>query len=378
MSRDRSLGTELRVAVDATPLLDHLTGIGVFTRELLERLAGDPTIDTVPFAVSWRGRDRLRLLLPDGVTPVRRPMAARPLRHSWRLLGFPPIEWWSGSVDVVHGTNFVVPPTRRAASLVTVHDLTPVRFPELCTADTRAYPTLIEAAVERGAHVHTDSEYVAGEVRDHFGLTDERVHAVHLGVADLPDTTPGEGAVLAGAERYLLALGTVEPRKDLPLLVEAFAPLVADDPDLHLVIAGPDGWGAGQLDEAIAGSPGARNIVRIRRYVTDLERAALLRDATAFVYPSRYEGFGLPPLEAMAAGTPVVATRAGSLPEVLDDAAVLVPTGDAPALADAIWTVLTDEMRCRQLTSRGSARSREFSWDRTARELTDLYHLLSS
>ncbi len=327
------------MAVDATPLLDNLTGIGVFTRELLARLDSDPAIDPVPFAVSWRGRDRLERLLPPGTEPVRRPMPARPLRQAWRLLGAPPIEWWSGRVDIVHGTNFVVPPTRDAATLVTIHDLTPVRFPELCTRDTRSYPALIERAVRRGAHVHTDSAYVAGEVRDHFDLPEERVHTVHLGVTELPPTAPGDGTLLAGAERYLLALGTVEPRKDLPLLVEAFEALFDEDRELRLVIAGPDGWGSRQLDDAIARSPGARNIVRIDRFVSEPERAALLREATIFVYPSRYEGFGLPPLEAMAAATPVVATRTGSLPEVLGDAAILVPTGDAgPAHRGAVLT----------------------------------------
>ena len=149
-------------------------------------------------------------------------MPARPLRAAWRLADHPVTELWTGAVDVVWGPNFVVPPARRAAEVVTVHDLTPLHFPELCHRDTLAYPALVRRAVARGALVQTDSEAVAAEVRDWLGVAPERVVAVPLGVDPPATGDPAAGRRRAGAARYVLALGTVEPRKDLPTLVAAF------------------------------------------------------------------------------------------------------------------------------------------------------------
>lgn len=364
---------ELRVAIDATSLLGHRTGIGTFTHELIERIAVDPSLDVTCFAVSWRGRRSLRGHVPPRARVAEWPMAARPLRQAWLRTDLPPIEAFTGAVDVVHGPNFVVPPSRRGAEIVTVHDLTAVRFPELCTADTLAYPALVARAIRRGATVHTPSRFVAAEVADHFALDPDRIVAIPNGVGPLPHADPSDGHLLAGSDRYLLAVGTVEPRKDLPLLVAAFDAIAADDPGLRLVLAGPDGWGAEALTEAIDRAHHRARIVRLG-WVEDADRAALLRGATAFVFPSVYEGFGIPPLEAMAAGVPVVATAAGSLPEVLGDAARFVPPGDVAELAGAIGAVLADPVLARDLVHRGHTRAAGYSWDTTAAAITDLYH----
>ena len=163
------------------------------------------------------------------------------------------------------------------------------------------------------------------------------------------------GRHLAGAERYVLALGTVEPRKDLPTLVAAFDALAASDKDLHLVLAGQDGWGIEALTASRDRAVHRRRIHRLG-WVNEQQRAALLRGASVFAYPSRYEGFGLPPLEAMAVGTPVVTTTAGALPEVVGDAARVVPPLDVDALAGALADVLGDEDLRTSLVARGRAR----------------------
>jgi len=175
-----------------------------------------------------------------------------------------------------------------------------------------------------------------------------------------------------GARRYVLAVGTAEPRKDLPGLVEAFDAVARDRPDLALVLAGADGWGAGALEDAVAGAHFASRIVRTG-WVTDAVRSGLLRDAAVLVYPSRYEGFGFPPLEAMAAGIPVVATRVGALPEVIADGASLVPAGDVGALAAGIAAILDSPERAEALVASGRRRAAEFSWDRCAGGLAALY-----
>jgi glycosyltransferase involved in cell wall biosynthesis len=357
----------------------------VFTEEVLARLGRRDDLDVTAYSVTWSGRGGLGAVVPEGVRLATRPMAARPLREAWRRADVPPIEWWTGPVDVVHGPNFVVPPARHAARVVTVHDLTPVRFPELCTSDTLAYPGLIRRALRGGAWIHTPSQFVADEVVAAFGADPARVVAIPNGVTEIgPDVTgrdAAEGVRLAGSERYLLTIGTIEPRKDLPWLVDAFDVLAANHRDVSLVVAGPDGWGVDDFDRAVARATHRARIVRLG-WVGPDHRAALLRGATALAYPSRYEGFGLPPLEAMAAGVAVVATDAGALPEVLGDAADLVPVGAdlaptvrADALADALARVLDDDAHRARLVTAGRERAAAYSWDTTTARLVDLYRL---
>jgi glycosyltransferase involved in cell wall biosynthesis len=301
-------------------------------------------------------------------------MAARPLHALWSRFDFPVIEWWTGRVDVVHGTNFVVPPAHKAAEVVSVHDLTMIRYPEFCEPATLHFPEMIRRALRRGAMVHTDSAVVAAEVVDFFGAPAECVRVVPCGVAAdlLAGSQPSQPAERCGRP-YVLALGKTEPRKDLPTLVRAFDALAGSHADLELVVAGPVGWAEEPLVAAIDRAQHRRRIRRLG-WVDRPRRAALLRHAAAFAYPSVYEGFGLPPLEAMAAGVPVVTTDGGSLPEVVDGAAKIVPVGDPEALAAALATVIDDEAERHRLISAGRCRAAEFTWERAAAGLVGLYH----
>jgi glycosyltransferase involved in cell wall biosynthesis len=303
-------------------------------------------------------------------------MAARPLRTAWMRGDRPAIEGWTGPVDVVHGPNFVVPPARSAARVVTVHDLTAWRYPQLVDSSSAAYPDLVARAVAGGAWVHAPSRFVAGELADMLGLDPARVVAVANGAPDLGPDEPGRdaaaGRLRAGAERYVLAVGTVEPRKDLPGLVAAFDQVAVDDAEVRLVLAGPDGWGADALAEAVGRAHHRDRIVRLG-WVDDDARAALLRGATVVAYPSVYEGFGLVPLEAMAAGVPVVSTRAGAIPEVVGDAAELVEVGDTDALAGALARLLGDRARRDELVAAGHLRRARFRWETTVDDIVALY-----
>jgi glycosyltransferase involved in cell wall biosynthesis len=366
----------VRLAFDVTALHDARTGVGVVTGELLTRVARDADIDVVAYSVSWRGRDHVRELVPPGVAVATRPMAAQPLRQLWRRFDLPPISWWTGKVDVVHGPNFVVPPGGGALEIATVHDLTCIHHPELCTADVLQYPGLLSRALRRGAHVHAVSQFVADEVVSLLGADPERVHVVHNGVSAVTGGDGDAGRRLAGGARYVLALGTVEPRKGLPALVAAFDAVAAGDPELRLVIAGPDGWGTAQLSDAIARARHADRVVRVG-WVDDSGRADLLAGAAVFAYPSQYEGFGLPPLEAMAAGVPVVTTSAGALPEVVADAAELVDVGDVDALGGTIAALIDEPTAAHAARlERGRARAASFTWDAAAEGLSRLYHRL--
>jgi glycosyltransferase involved in cell wall biosynthesis len=298
-------------------------------------------------------------------------MAAFPLRQAWSRADRPAIELWTGAVDVVHGTNFVVPPTRGTA-VVTIHDLTYLRFPEMCTRDVLQYPRLVGRALRRGATVHTVSDFVRDEVLDHYRLPPDRVVTVPNGITPSRGGESEEGRRAAGGDRYLLAIGTVEPRKDLPGLVRAFDLLADEDPDVRLVIAGADGWGAEALTLAVTGARHADRVVRLG-WVDERSRADLLAGATALVLASRYEGFGLTAGEAMAGGVPVVATAVGGIPEVVGDAAVLVPPGDIAALAGALRDVVGDAALRARLSEQGPTRAATFTWARTAEGLVALW-----
>lgn len=360
------------VAYDATSLLGPRTGVGLMAARVLDGLATTPDLHVRAFACTWRGRGALAAAVPAGVTVVDRPVPARPVQLAWRHSALPPVEWITGRVDVVHGPNFIVPPARHAGRVVTVHDLTAVHHPEMCTPHTRTYPAHLRRALASGAFVHTVSAYVRDEVLAGFGADPARVVVVPNGVDPIPDADPADGRHLAGGDEYLLALGTIEPRKDHPGLLRAFDAIAAQHPGLRLVVAGPDGWGLAAYDAALAATVHRDRVVRIGM-VDERTRAALLRGARALVFASRYEGFGLPPLEAMGAGTPVVATRAGAVPEVCGDAAELVDVGDEDALAAAMTRVLTDEHRRAELVARGHLRAPMFTWPAQVSGLVSLY-----
>jgi glycosyltransferase involved in cell wall biosynthesis len=301
-------------------------------------------------------------------------MPARPLQWSWRHTAHPPVEWFIGRHDIVHGSNFVVPPTAHAARVVTVHDLTVLLHPELCDPPTLAFPALVRRAVAEGAWVHTPSQYVAEEVVAELGVDRERVRAVHHGVPPLAGAEDeGRAPELPqGCGRYVLAVGTVEPRKDYPGLVAAFDEIAARDAEVALLIAGADGWGAARLTAAIEASPARSRIVRAG-YLSPAALSGALRHAAVLAYPSRYEGFGFPPLQAMTVGVPVVATAAGAVPEVVGDAAVVVPPGDVEALASAISRVLAGGPEVDELVARGRIRAGSFTWTACAEGLCALY-----
>jgi glycosyltransferase involved in cell wall biosynthesis len=399
----------LRVAVDATPLLGTPTGVGVFCREALTALAQLGEVEVSAFAISWRRRHLLGRQLPEGVRLVGRAMPARPLQMTWRHSNFPDLSWFVGDTEVVHGTNFVVPPARRAARIVTVHDLTIVRYPEMCEPETLRFPALVRRAVAEGAWVHTPSQFVADEVVDTFAVDPDRVRAVHHGAplhiqgdrplqGDRPRQpredagspggirrgspgglrrgSPGglrrgvPGGLPEGTSRYVLAIGTAEPRKDLPGLVRAFDAIAGGLDDVALVMVGQPGWGSEALEGAIAESKFGSRIVRAG-YVDDL--GEVLAGAEVLAYPSLYEGFGLPTLEAMSVGVPVVTTTAGALPEVVGDAAEVVAPGDTDELAGALERVLTDEGLRTGLSERGLRRASLFTWEDCARGLSALY-----
>ena len=361
----------LRVAVDVGPVHGHRSGVGNAVVWLLDALEDRDDLDLVPYVTSARAR----------VQPLQRrlPVPATVAHRWWARSSQPPMDRWLGAPDVVHGTNYVVPPAR-CPRLVSVYDCWFLAHPDRVGTDVRRAGEALRRAVGDGAHVVASSEATASRVRSLLGTG--RVRVIHLGPppahtcrADAP--VPAVVAQLAD-RRFVLALGTIERRKNIPLLVSAFDRLARELPDVSLVLAGAEGDDTDEL--------GAR-IRRLDRGVADRvvslgtvdagSKAWLLDSAAVLAYPSLDEGFGFPVLEAQQAGTPVVGSSAGSIPEIAGNGALFSQPDDAEALAANLhWVLTSDDVRHR-LVARGNANVTRFSWPATAAAHAELYHELA-
>jgi glycosyltransferase involved in cell wall biosynthesis len=372
--------TRPAVAFDVTPLLGTRTGIGSAVAAILDAFrALEAGPDVVPYTLSARARLH-RDSVPEATRHV--PIPARVLLRAWARAEVPRVDRWLRPAHVLHATNYLTPPSR-LPTLVSVYDCSFVRYPELCTPEVRAFTPIVRRAIARGATVHTGSSFVAGEIEEYFGAglrRDGRLVVIPLGIPALGEASalPEALAAQLGGRRFVLAIGTLEPRKNYPHLVAAFAELAARDQDILLVIAGHDGPSRPGVDAAITRlAPAVRPRVVLAGGVDDAARRALLERASVLAYPSIYEGFGFPALEAMSVGVPVVAARAGSIPEVVGDAALLVEPTDEHALAGALERAVTEDVTRRELIGRGRDRVRAFSWDDTARALVSVYRKLA-
>jgi glycosyltransferase involved in cell wall biosynthesis len=318
---------QLRVALDVTPLIGPPTGIHQVTRALMGALADRDDVDLRGWILTARGSR------PDVDIPVRhsRVPAAVAIR-GWSHSSLPPGRLVTGAADVVHGTNFLAPPS--SSSVISLQDMTPLIHPEWCDPAVAAMAGPVRRAVRNGATLHVSSEFVRQEALAEFAIDEERVRLVHHAVPPLVGGSEELGRRLAGG-RYLLVLGRVEKRKNVALAVDALHELPTD---IRLVVAGPPGNDSEAVDAAIARHPRER-VVRLPT-VSNHDRTSLVAGAEALLWPSLYEGFALPPLEALSVGTPIVATAVGALPELVGDRVGLVTPGDESAFVAATSAVV--------------------------------------
>jgi glycosyltransferase involved in cell wall biosynthesis len=349
-----------RICLDATPLLGDRTGVGRYTLSLIEALSSYDD-DLVATAFTFRGRGLLGERVPAGVDVTGRPVPVGVLHRLWARGEWPPAELLCGRADVFHGTNFVLPPLRRARGVVTIHDLSYLHHPDTVSAASARYRELVPRSLARAAVVITPSQATADLVRDAYAVT-APVVVTPLGVdAGWATATPPDEALrtqLGLPPSYLLFVGTLEPRKDLRTLITAHK-LLQDAPPLVLV--GPPGWGA-ELDTTGCITTGYLEDERLRRVVAG---------AAALVLPSRDEGFGIPVVEALAAGTPVVASDLPVLREVGGTVATYAEPGDPGAFAAAIRQVLDSPGEPGSRRTHGAA----YTWARCAEATRAAYSL---
>jgi glycosyltransferase involved in cell wall biosynthesis len=367
------------VAFDVTPLLTFRTGIGQSVQETWAALNGlDPGPDLIPYALGLRAKVN-GAGLPAGIRPVRAP--TRLLLAMWSRSDHPGLNRSFRGADVVHATNYVIPPTR-IPTLATINDVGFVLDPGSADSVVGTFPALLRRALARGAYVHVTTHQVAAEVDEHFGpglISSGRITVVPFGIPPVPSGGPLPASLAAQVKApYVLAVGRHEPRKNLPRLVHAFGEVAREEADLLLVIAGPDGRGTPALTASIADlAPDLRNRVRSVGPVPPAALGTLLAGATALAYPSLYEGFGFPPLEAMTVGVPVLVGRGGAVSEVTGPAAEQVDPLDVSDLAAGLRRVVFDQERRAELIASGRRHAATYTWERTARGFAELYERLA-
>ena len=326
----------MRIVVDVTPLTLPRTGIGNYVLGMLRGLAeAGPEHELVAFsAVAPPGRRRIEEAL-DGVPSKRRLVVVPPKSHWWRTgwsrLGRGPVEWLAGRLDVFHFSDWMYPPQRDGIRATTIHDLFPLRFPDWVHPQTlRMHSRKYAHAAQTCDVIVVNSEFTAGEVVDLLAVPRERITVAYPGIP--PSLGPAGPRHDLGAP-YVLTVATLDRRKNLETLLDAMPLVRRAHPDLLLAVAGAPGWQGPSLN---------RDGVVGLGYVDDAELAALYRGAGAFVYPSRFEGFGMPIVEAMACGTAVVASSHPSLDEASGEAAVRSNPDSAESIAARIEEALAD------------------------------------
>lgn len=340
----------MRVAYDCGPLLDASTGVGRYTRELGGALEARG-VELARYAVSYGGPQT------PGVARWRVP--ARVMQAAWKRLDLPAVTRLTGPTDLVHGTNFILPALGGRPGVLTVHDLSFFRSDTFPGGERLR--TLVPWSVSRAAVVLTPTRAIAGELMERYGLEEGRIVVTPEGVSPsffgaAPLSATALGAMGTG-ERLVVAAGTLEPRKNLARLLEAWRAARLADKGWTLLVAGPPGWGP-----ELAPTPG----VSLLGWLGDETLPGLLAAAEFFCYPSLYEGFGLPPLEAMAAGTPVLAGGYSAASEVLGEAALIVDPLDVDALGGALERLASDDDLRQRLGRAGRRRAAGYSWERCA------------
>ncbi len=372
---------DMRVAINSVAMLSPLTGIGQYAYNLVREMQDLRLAPWLFYGASWS--QELRAMTPPGMETAKT-MFKHLVPKPYVVKRFLLQQTFSRGVkrhgiELYHEPNFM---SYRfdGPAVVTVHDLSWLRYPETHPADrVREMNRIMPHAMEGAAHVLVDSDFVKREVMAHYGLSEARITTTLLGVSTefQPQTAEQCAAPLDRYRlqygRYILAVATLEPRKNLSSLIAAFAQL----PDTlkrryPLVIAGMRGWGGSIMTESLRNMI-AKGEVRLVGYVAQTDLPKLYAGARMFVYPSLYEGFGLPPLEAMACAVPVIASNRASLPEVVGNAGILTEPLDDSRIAQHMRALIEDDALHAHLAKAGRLRARQFTWRKCAMETLAVY-----
>lgn len=392
MSRSTRQAGPKRIGIDVTAAITQGGGIGRFTRELVKALA-DADHDNQYRLFSAKQPAKLPVAdpLPHAANVVYRPapLDERWLYRFWYRLRLPlNVQWVTGPLDLFHSPDFVLPPVAgNIPTLLTVHDLSFVHYPETFPKALVDYLNkVVPWSIGRATHVLADSISTKRDLTEVWRIPDEKITVMYGGVNDSFKPIRDRGRLRKmrakygiGDQPYVLSVGTLQPRKNYQMLVKAFRSVAEQNPH-NLIIAGGKGWLYDDMLAEVA-RQGLNDRVRFIGFVSDEELPDLYSDASLFVFPSVYEGFGLPLLEAMACGTPVLTSNASSLPEVVaagsgSEAAVQLSPHDQDSWTEAVNRLLADPDKCGQLVAAGERQVERFSWGKAAEQMLGIYQRL--
>ncbi|MDW8298031.1 MAG: glycosyltransferase family 1 protein [Anaerolineae bacterium] len=374
----------MSIGIDYTPAYQQSGGIGRYARELITALAACDSAHDYRLFVAGAARDKLPPVPAANFRYCPTRLAPLTLARLWHKARLPlPIELFVGKVQLFHATDFVLPPTLpRTRTLLTVHDLSFARLPELAAPRLRAYlESVVPRSARRADHILADSAATKADIVALYNIPEAKITVLYSGVSDAFQPTcdaAAQSAVRAkyqlGNSPYVLSVGTVQPRKNYERLIQAFAALPLRWSDLKLVIVGGRGW----LDAPIyaqARALGER--VLFTGFADEADLPALYSGALCLAFPSLYEGFGLPVLEGMACGVPVLTSNVSSLPEVAGDAALMVDPYSVEAIREGLLTLLEEDTATRaERIARGFAQAKRFTWQAAAQHLKAIYDKL--
>jgi glycosyltransferase involved in cell wall biosynthesis len=372
----------MKICVDIQAAVAQRAGVGRYTRLLAENLAKIAGNENLSFFYF----DFMRRSLPFSLPNSRglRWCPGRAAQLCWKYLAWPAFDLLAGTFDVYHFTNFIIPPLASGKKVVTIYDASFLRYPEFAEKRNLAYlRSKIGDTIARADAIITISQFSAEELSSFFPAARGKIHVIYPGVAEHMGpqqvhrsrfTVQRLGNDNKGDERpYILTVGTLEPRKNFEFLIQVFEKM--DNFKGDLVIIGRLGWKYSAILERIRSSPRADEI-HVLTDVDDEELPAIYAGARVFVFPSLYEGFGFPPLEAAACGVPVISSPAGSLREVLGSAALFVENFNVSQWAEAIFSLLNDQAKRQALIERGKKQSALYTWQATAAKTLELYRSL--
>ncbi len=374
----------MRITIDYTPALRQTAGIGRYTRGLVAALAEIDRHNNYSLFCAGEAPDRKTW--PENFTVRVSNVPARWLTAGWHRLRLPlPVERLAGDCDIFHSPDFSLPPLRSARGVVTVHDLSFLRLPEHADPGLRDYlEKSVPQAVARARRVLADSENTKRDLIELLGVAEGKISVVPAGVETRFRPVRDTVKLAEVRARYdlpdwfILSVGTLEPRKNLARLIAAYGQMRRQTGLPHaLVLAGKPGWLYQGMYDQVA-REGLSQHIHFPGFIADDDLPALYTLADLVAFPSLYEGFGLPPLEAMACGTPVVSSNNSSLPEAVGSAALLVDATDVDGLADAMARVLGNASLRVRLADLGRAQAARFTWDAAAHKLLKAYQLAAS
>jgi len=367
----------MRIGIDARMVYYTQAGISQYTQRLIRALAGIDQENEYLVIQNWRDKSSLCLNHNFRRVPFISP-AHHQLEQWFLRFELPQLD-----LDVLHSPDFIPPFQYNCKSVITIHDLAFLLYPQFLTEDSAHYYGQIDQAVHRTDHIIAVSQNTKEDTIRLLGVPEDKITVIYE--AANPIYRPvDEGELRRVREKYHIAgdyiffVSTIEPRKNLPALLRAFRQLLDDYKlEVQLVVAGRRGWLFDEVFSLVEELKLIEDVLFLGRVpVEDLP--PLYTAATLFAYPSTYEGFGLPPLEAMACGTPVVVSNVSSLPEVVGDAALMVAPDDVPGLTVALWRGLTDEAQRAELIAKGFRRASCFSWEKAARQTLAVYQRVAS